>query len=74
MPVKRPDSDFYHYKLLQVESLCDRPLYAEHSRETFVAMLDMAERVCVKSPPDSQISRPLEISLVKLRSNDVGAS
>jgi len=45
MPVNRRDLDFYLYELLQVESLCNSPLYAEHSRETFDAMLDTAERV-----------------------------
>lgn len=45
MPVNRRDLDFYLYELLQVESLCDAPLYSEHSRESFDAMLDTAERL-----------------------------
>lgn len=45
MPVNRRDLDFYLYELLQAESLCQRPLYAEHSRESFDAILDTAERV-----------------------------
>ena len=45
MPVNRRDLDFYLYELLQVESLCESTLYAEHSRETFDAMLDTAQRI-----------------------------
>lgn len=45
MPVNRRDLDFYLYELLQVESLCERPRYSEHSRESFDVMLDAAARL-----------------------------
>lgn len=45
MPVNRRDLDFYLHEMLQAESLCGHRLYAEHSRETFDAMLDTAQRV-----------------------------
>ena len=40
--VSRRDLDFLLYELLDVESLCRRPRFAEHSRETFSATLDTA--------------------------------
>ncbi len=48
MPVSRRDLDFYLYELLQVESLCDSPRFAEHSRESFDAMLDTAQRLAAE--------------------------
>lgn len=40
--VSRRDLDFLLYELLDVESLCRRPRFAEHSRDTFAAAIDTA--------------------------------
>jgi alkylation response protein AidB-like acyl-CoA dehydrogenase len=37
--------DFLLYDWLRVESLADRPRFAEHSRETFASVLDTCERI-----------------------------
>ena len=37
--------DFLLHDWLRVESLCERPRFAEHSRATFDAVLDTCERV-----------------------------
>jgi butyryl-CoA dehydrogenase len=37
--------DFLLYDWLRVESLCTRPRFAEHSRETFASVLDLCERI-----------------------------
>ncbi|HYF60494.1 MAG TPA: acyl-CoA dehydrogenase family protein, partial [Burkholderiaceae bacterium] len=39
------DLSFLLYEWLGVERLCERPRYAEHSRETFDAALDTARRI-----------------------------
>ena len=41
----RDTLDFLLYDWLQVESLTQRPRFAEHSRETFAAVLDTCERI-----------------------------
>ena len=41
----RPLLDFLLYDWLRVETLATRPRYAEHSRETFDAVLDTCERI-----------------------------
>ncbi|GAA1480012.1 acyl-CoA dehydrogenase [Gordonia sinesedis] len=41
-PLSRRDLDFMLYEWLDVESLTTRERYAEHSRETFDAVLDLA--------------------------------
>ncbi|MBI5278077.1 MAG: acyl-CoA dehydrogenase [Burkholderiales bacterium] len=41
----RPTVDFLLYDWLQVDRLDDRPRFAEHSRETFDAVLDTCERI-----------------------------
>lgn len=41
----RPLLDFLLYDWLQAEKLAERPRYAEHSRETFDAVLDTCERI-----------------------------
>jgi alkylation response protein AidB-like acyl-CoA dehydrogenase len=41
----RRDLTFLLYEWLEVESLTARPRYAQHSRETFEAVLDIAERM-----------------------------
>jgi alkylation response protein AidB-like acyl-CoA dehydrogenase len=41
----RPTVDFLLHDWLGVESLVSRPRFAEHSRETFVAVLDSCDRI-----------------------------
>jgi len=41
----RPTLDFLLHDSLHVESLTTRPRFAEHSRETFAAVLDTCERI-----------------------------
>ena len=41
----RRNLDFTLYDWLGVEGLLDRPAFAEHSRETFDALLDLSERL-----------------------------
>ncbi|HEY0125731.1 MAG TPA: acyl-CoA dehydrogenase [Blastococcus sp.] len=43
--LSRRDLDFLLHEWLDVESLTKRPRYAEHSRETFDAVLELAERI-----------------------------
>ncbi len=43
--LSRRDLEFLLYEWLDVEKLCRRPRYAEHGRETFDAVLDLAERI-----------------------------
>jgi butyryl-CoA dehydrogenase len=43
--LNRRDLDFLLYEWLDVESLTTRPRHTEHSRETFDAVLDLAERI-----------------------------
>ena len=43
--ISRRDLDFLLHEWLDVGALCDRPRYADHSRETFDATLDTAERL-----------------------------
>jgi alkylation response protein AidB-like acyl-CoA dehydrogenase len=46
--LSRRDLDFLLHEWLQVERLTERPRYAEHSRETFDAVLDLAEQVATE--------------------------
>jgi alkylation response protein AidB-like acyl-CoA dehydrogenase len=46
--ISRRDLEFLLHEWLDVESLCGRPRYADHSRETFDAALDTAERVATE--------------------------
>ncbi|MDQ1634371.1 MAG: hypothetical protein QOJ32_1180, partial [Frankiaceae bacterium] len=46
--LSRRDLDFLLYEWLDVELLCKRPRHAEHSRETFDAVLDLAEQVATE--------------------------
>jgi alkylation response protein AidB-like acyl-CoA dehydrogenase len=51
MPVpllSRRDLDFLLYEWLDVESLTSRPRFAEHSRETFDAVLDLSAELAAK--------------------------
>jgi alkylation response protein AidB-like acyl-CoA dehydrogenase len=43
--ISRRDLAFVLYELLDTESLCRRPRFADHSRETFEAALDTAQRI-----------------------------
>ncbi len=43
--LSRRDLQFLLHEWLGVESLCERPRYAEHSRETFDEILSLAERI-----------------------------
>ncbi len=43
--LSRRDLDFLLYEWLGVESLCQRPRYADHNRETFEAVLDLCEQL-----------------------------
>jgi butyryl-CoA dehydrogenase len=46
--LSRRDLEFLLYEWLDVELLCKRPRHAEHSRETFDAVLDLAEQVATE--------------------------
>ena len=41
----RQTLQFLLYQWLDVQSLCKRPRFADHSRETFDAVLDTCERI-----------------------------
>jgi alkylation response protein AidB-like acyl-CoA dehydrogenase len=43
--LSRRDLQFLLHEWLQVEALCDRPRFAEHSRDTFDEILTLAERI-----------------------------
>jgi len=47
--VDRRHLDFVLHELLQVERLCAYPRYAEHSRETFDAAIELAHRVAAET-------------------------
>ena len=46
--LSRRDLAFLLYEWLDVEQLCKRPRHAEHSRDTFDAVLDLAEQVATE--------------------------
>src|SRR6185437_12258965 len=46
--LSRRDLDFLLHEWLHVETLIKRPRYAEHSRETFDAVLDLAEEIATE--------------------------
>jgi len=46
--LSRRDLDFLLYEWLDVESLTKRPRFAEHSRETFDAVVDLAEQIATE--------------------------
>ena len=46
--IPRRDLDFFLYEWLNVESLLDRPRFADHTRETFTATLDTCEQIAVE--------------------------
>ena len=43
----RRNLDFTLYEWLGIESLLDRPAFADHSRATFDALLDLSERLAI---------------------------
>jgi alkylation response protein AidB-like acyl-CoA dehydrogenase len=43
--LSRRDLQFLLYEWLDVEQLCDRPRFAEHSRDTFDEVIGLAERI-----------------------------
>lgn len=45
--IPRRDIQFQLYEVLDAQGLLQRPRYAEHSRETFDAVLDTATRIAV---------------------------
>jgi alkylation response protein AidB-like acyl-CoA dehydrogenase len=46
--ISRRDVEFLLYDWLDVVSICDRPRFADHSRETFDGALDTAERIAAE--------------------------
>ncbi len=46
--INRRDLDFQLFEVLNIEELTSRPRYAEHSRETFLAVLDTAEAIATE--------------------------
>jgi len=46
--VNRRDLAFILYELLEIESLNARPRYADHSRDTFEAALDISQRIAAE--------------------------
>lgn len=46
--LNRRDLDFLLFDWLQAEQLCDRPRFAEHSRETFAGVLELAARLAAE--------------------------
>ncbi len=46
--LSRRDLDFLLYEWLDAESLCVRPRFAEHGRETFDAVLDLCEQIATE--------------------------
>jgi butyryl-CoA dehydrogenase/acyl-CoA dehydrogenase len=46
--ISRRDLEFLLYDWLDVANLCERPRFADHSRETFDSALDTAERIATE--------------------------
>ena len=46
--LSRRDLAFVLYEMLDAEALTARPRFAEHSRETFDAALDLAEKIALE--------------------------
>ena len=46
--LSRRDLDFLLYDWLDTEELTQRPRFAEHSRETFAAVLDLSEQIATR--------------------------
>ncbi|HSN72180.1 MAG TPA: acyl-CoA dehydrogenase [Steroidobacteraceae bacterium] len=58
--VARRDVEFQLYELLECESLIRLPRYAEHSRDTFDAVLDAAEKIALERFVDHNRKADLE--------------
>jgi len=43
--IRRKELDFLLYEWLHIESILDKPLFAEHSREIFDSILDTAQKI-----------------------------
>lgn len=55
--LSRRDLSFLLYEWLGVSSLCERPRFAEHSRETFDAVLDLCEQIATEQfAPHNRLS------------------
>ncbi|MEZ5739456.1 MAG: acyl-CoA dehydrogenase [Burkholderiaceae bacterium] len=63
------DVSFLLHEWLQVTRLCERPLFAEHSRETFDAVLDLAQKLATEQ--FYPINRLLDTEEPRLVGNDV---
>ena len=46
--VSRRDLEFVLYELLRVDALTTRPRYADHTRETFDAAIELASKIAVE--------------------------
>ena len=46
--INRRDLDFQLFEVLNIEELTSRPRYAEHSKETFLAVLDTAQAIATE--------------------------
>jgi butyryl-CoA dehydrogenase len=46
--LSRRDIDFLLFERLDVESMTVRPRFAKHGRDTFAAVLDLAEQLAAK--------------------------
>ncbi|MCF8199763.1 MAG: acyl-CoA dehydrogenase, partial [Sulfuritalea sp.] len=46
--INRRDLDFQLFEVLNVEKLTAHPRYAEHNKETFLAVLDTAEAMATE--------------------------
>ncbi len=46
--LSRRDLDFLLYEWLDVESLCGRPRFSDHGRETFDAVLDLCQQIAAE--------------------------
>jgi hypothetical protein len=45
---QRATLDFLLYDWLKADALCERPRHAEHSRDTFDAVLDLGEKIATE--------------------------
>jgi len=64
--LSRRDLDFLLYEWLEVAALTERERFADHSRETFDAVLDLAEQVATNDfAPHNKLSDAREPQVVK---------
>lgn len=63
--LSRPDLEFLLYDWLQVEALTKRERYAEHSRETFDAVLEVTAQIAAeKLAPHNRLGDVVEPAVV----------